>query len=286
MTYSELCAALSEGGIHDAPREAALLLECFCGLAPEKLPLSRGVDFDTAALRGALRKRLERYPLQYIIGEWGFCGERYILNSDCLIPRPDTELLVESAARLMPPGGSFLDAGCGSGCISVSLIAARPDARGTAFDISAGALEAAARNAAANRVEGRLKLTPGDMLKPDLWRSIGSFDAIISNPPYIPAGEIPLLEPELRHEPLRALDGGADGLDFYRAIIKYAGAALGEGGFILLEVGCGQSGDVASLAGAGGYSAEPLCDIEGRERALVLRRAQNSEIYPGVDHED
>lgn len=272
MTYTELCTALSGAGIEDAAHEAALLLEHFCGLSPAQIPLSRNRDFDSPQLREALERRLSRYPIQYIIGEWGFCGERYTLNSDCLIPRPDTELLVEKAAQLLPPGGRFLDAGCGSGCISVSLLASRADSSGVAFDISPGALKAAGENAAHNGVGERLTLIPGDMLDSAFWRSIGKFDAIISNPPYIPTREIPALEPELKHEPHRALDGGEDGLDFYRAIISHAPDTLADGGIILLEVGLGQADDVAALAIKDGFSAEILKDIENRGRALVLRR--------------
>jgi release factor glutamine methyltransferase len=272
MRYKEIREILASAGTVDPVGEAALLICRFCGVSPSEIPLIRERDFDCPELTEALKRRGERYPLQYILGEWGFCSESYEVSPGCLIPRPDTELLVETAAELIKAGGRFIEAGVGSGCVSVSLLAARRDVTGTAFDISEDVLEIAGRNAKKNDVESRLKLMPGDMLDGKFWSNTGKFDAVISNPPYIPTGEIAGLEPELSYEPRQALDGGADGLDFYRSIIKNAASVLCEGGIVLLEVGYGEDVPVAAIAGGYGYITEVRRDIEGRGRVLVLRR--------------
>lgn len=272
MTYDGIKKILSAAGIGDASFEAALLLRKFCGVNPAQLPLLKSFEYDCLELTAAVEKRAERYPLQYIIGEWGFCGESYEVSPGCLIPRADTELLVLTAAALIPYGGRFIDAGTGSGCISVSLLVSRADLSGVSFDISNDALEIAGGNAEHAGVLGRLSLKHGNMLDESFWRGAGVFDAVISNPPYIPSGEIKSLEPELGFEPVGALDGGVDGLDFYRGIIKNAGCALSECGVILLEVGYGEAGDVSSIARENGYMAETINDIEGRGRVVVLRK--------------
>jgi release factor glutamine methyltransferase len=272
MTYDEIKKLLFKAGIEDSGYEAALLVEKFCGIRQSDIPLLRGRSFSNPGLEAAVKRRTERCPLQYILGEWGFCGETYEVSPACLIPRPDTELLVETAAELIPANGNFIDAGTGSGCVSISLLALRPDLTGTAFDISPEALAIAGRNSARNKTADRLTLKNGDMLDQNFWNTAGKFDAVVSNPPYIPGDEIAGLEPELCHEPLLALFGGPDGLDFYRSIIKYAGAALKDGGIMLLEVGFGEADGVSAIAKAGGYCAETLNDIEGRGRVVVLRK--------------
>lgn len=272
MTYRDILRILGAAGICDAAYEASLLLSRFCGIEPSRIPLVRDEVFSSEELRRAVMRRAGRYPLQYILGEWRFCRENYILNEDCLIPRSDTELLVETAAACLPRGGRFIDAGAGSGCVSVSLLAAREDAAGTAFDISEGALAAVRANAETAGVAERLRIFRGDMTDAALWAEAGDFDAVISNPPYIPSAEIDILEPELRYEPRRALDGGEDGLDFYRAILTYAPAALGRGGAILLELGAGQAADVSAIAATKGFYSRVVRDMEGRGRVLVLRR--------------
>ena len=272
MRYKEIREILTSAGTVDPAGEAALLICRFCGITPADIPLVRERDFDCPGLTEAVRRRGQRYPLQYILGEWGFCSESYEVSPGCLIPRSDTELLVEAAAELIKTGGKFIEAGVGSGCVSVSLLAVRRDVTGTAFDISKDALEIAGRNAKKNGVEGRLTLIPGDMLDGDFWGNAGKFDAVISNPPYIPSGEIAGLEPELSFEPRQALDGGADGLDFYRSIIKNAASVLCEGGIVLLEVGYGEDVSVAAIAGGYGYITEVRRDIEGRGRVLILSR--------------
>lgn len=272
MTYSEICGALADAGIEDAAYEAALLIEKFCGVGRTALLLDRGRDFSSDDLSSAVDKRCQRYPLQYIIGEWSFCNEVYELSPDCLIPRPDTELLVERAAAAIKPRGCFIDLGTGSGCISISLLAMRPDLRGVAADISAGAIEVAQRNAIRNGVSDRLECMRLDMLSDELWESGRKFDVILSNPPYIPSSQLAGLDPELAYEPSRALDGGGDGLVFYRKIIENADKILAPDGMILFEFALDQSDDIEAIATDHGYSYTLYRDIENRPRACLLTR--------------
>ena len=275
MTYQKICDILSEAGIAGAGFEVAFLLEHFCGVSPALLPLAKDREFDSPQLEAAVCRRATRYPLQYILGEWGFCREKYELTPDCLIPRADTELLVETAARMIPQGGSFIDAGTGCGSIAISLLAARPDVSGCAFDISPGALECARRNAEKNRVAERLRLLCGDMLDRRFFECVGVYDAVISNPPYIPSRELSGLEPELSYEPRSALDGGDDGLVFYRGLISNAGPALQDDGVIIFEVGLNQAAQVGKIAGAAGYQCIKIQkDIEDRDRVLVLSKVR------------
>lgn len=271
MTYAEICETLRLAGIDSPEDDAALLLERFCGVSPARLPLERGRNYDDPTLTAAVRRRAERHPLQYILGEWGFYTGSFKVAEGVLIPRQDTELLIELGADLLPHGGRFVDLGCGSGCISVSLLTARPDARGVAVDISPVARELTAHNAAANGVADRLCVMEGDMLSEALWSDLdGGFDLLVSNPPYIPARDVDMLAPELAHEPRLALDGGDDGLDFYRVLIAEGGRILSPGGRMLFECGVGQTADIIAMAEARGYRAEAKYDIEGRDRAVVV----------------
>lgn len=272
MKYSEICDRLTAAGICDAAFEASILIEKFCSVGRSALLLERERDFDSKALARAIDERCRRYPLQYIVGEWSFCNEIYQLSPDCLIPRPDTELLVERAAAAIKPYGHFIDLGTGSGCISISLLAMRPDLIGTAGDISTSALAVAQRNAIRNGVEDRIEFIGLDMLSDTLWESGVRFDAIISNPPYIPTSQLACLDPELSHEPSRALDGGDDGLIFYRKIIENAHKILAPDGVILFEFALDQSEDIEALATARGYNYTLYRDIENRPRACLLSR--------------
>ena len=272
MTYAEIVSRLSDAGIDDASYEAALLIEKFCGIDRASLLLDRDRELCSDALITAIAERAAHRPLQYIIGEWFFCREVYELSPDCLIPRPDTELLVERAAARLPENAKFIDLGTGSGCISISLLAMRPDLCGTAADISAGAIEVASRNAIRNGVSGRLEFMNIDMLSDELWTSGKVFDAIISNPPYIPSSDLASLDPELSYEPARALDGGEDGLIFYRKIVENARNILAPHGVILFEFALDQSDDIEAIATANGYRYTLYRDIENRPRACLLER--------------
>lgn len=270
MTYLQICELLTQSGIESACDDAAMLIRHFCGVSRAQLVLYRERDFDDDALIQAVKRRAERYPLQYIIGMWGFYESEFEVAEGVLIPRADTELIVERAVKQLPQGAKFADIGCGSGCIVSSILRARVDTSAFAVDISPTALEMTQKNAAALGVADRLTAVHGDMRDEHLWEKIGQLDAIISNPPYIPTDEVKKLAPELSHEPVLALDGGCDGLDFYRALIKLGAPCLAEDGFMLFECGVGQTGDIAALAAEWGYQSEVYFDIENRDRAVKI----------------
>ena len=270
MTYKQASALLLEAGIENAETDASILFEHFGGIARHSLPFRKNEDVNAPELEDAIRRRVAREPLQYIIGEWYFYGLTFTLNRDCLCPRPDTELTVETAIKNLPPRAHFCDVGTGSGAIAISVLHARPDTTAEAFDINENALSAASHNAKQNGVSDRIKLEIADALSDDFLDG-KKFDAVISNPPYIPAQVIPTLSPEVRLEPHRALDGGDDGLDFYRAITKKAKSVLNENGFILYEVGIGQAEDVAAIGADYGFTAEIFPDLGGIDRAVLLR---------------
>lgn len=270
MTYGQICRLLTLAGIESAADDAAILIQHFCGVSRAQLVLCRERDFDDEKLALAVKRRAERYPLQYIVGTWGFYESEFEVAEGVLIPRADTELLVERAKALLPSGAVFADIGCGSGCITSSILRSREDVRAVAVDISPVAVEMTHKNAAALGVDDRLTVVRGDMKDEMLWQSLGKLDAIISNPPYIPTDEVKTLEPELAFEPILALDGGADGLDFYRALIKLGASVLKENGFMLFECGVGQTKDICAIADGYGYKSEVYFDIENRDRAVKI----------------
>ena len=271
MTYRDAVLRLSCAGCNDAEFEARLLFERFCKISFAELLLMRDKDVSSHELEAALCRRETREPIQYILGEWEFFGLPFSLNADTLIPRPDTETIVEKAIKLLPPCARFCDIGTGSGAIAVSVLHSRPDVSAVGVDISGHALAAAAANARSNGVADRFTTRVDDALSPELLMG-ERFDAIISNPPYIAAAEVDTLAPELAFEPRRALDGGEDGYDFYRAITRRADALLNDGGFILYEVGMGMAQEVAQFAKALGYSDEIFPDLSGIERAVLLKK--------------
>lgn len=271
MTYNTALGLLEGAGIEDAAADAAILFEHFAGIPRHTLPFRRQEDISSPELINAVNRRIAREPLQYILGFWEFCGLRFELNSDCLCPRPDTELIVELAIKNLPQGAHFCDIGTGSGAIAVSVLHFRRDTTAECFDISRGALEAASKNAEINSVADRISFTQADALSDDFLEG-KSFDSVISNPPYIPADVIPTLEPEVLLEPHRALDGGDDGLLFYRAITKKAKEVLRPDGFVLYEVGIGQAEEVAAIGEANGFTAEIYPDLSGIPRAVLLRK--------------
>ena len=275
MTYNKATVLLREAGIENAEIDAAILFEHFGGIASHSLPFMKNEEVDSPELEDAIKRRIAREPLQYIIGEWYFYGLRFTLNADCLCPRPDTELTVETAIKNLPPRAHFCDIGTGSGAISVSVLHSRPDTTAEAFDINENALSAAAENAKLNGVSDRIKFEIADALAEDFLDG-RKYDAVISNPPYIPASVVPTLDPEVLLEPHRALDGGEDGLVFYRAITKKAKSVVLDGGFILYEVGIGQAHDVAAIGAEHGFTAEIFPDLGGIDRAVLLRKAYNS----------
>ena len=231
-------------------------------------PLS---DSELAAFRGMVLRRGKREPLQYILGSQEFMGLDFQVSPAVLIPRHDTEVLVTEAVKRGAAARSILDIGTGSGCVAIALAKALPEAEVCSVDISGEALAVARGNAERNGAA--VELVQGSLLEPFTGRR---FDMIVSNPPYIPAAELATLQQEVRgFEPLNALDGGGDGLDFYRRITAGATGHLNEGGWLLFEVGAGQAPRVLGLLRAGGFTLESFTqtDPAGIERVVGGRLA-------------
>ncbi len=271
MTYSEICNLLAEADIENNRAEAAMLICRFCDISKVELFKRSNEDFLSDELDAAVIKRCSHYPLQYILGIWEFCHESYRVNEHTLIPRQDTEVLVEQAVRLLPEKARFIDLCTGSGCVAVSTLAARKDCRAVAVDLFPETVEIAGENAEQNGVGDRLGFLVADVLEPSFMEELGDFDFIISNPPYIISGELDALDEELSFEPRAALDGGADGLKFYSAIISNYGKYLRLGGGMLFEIGYDQADAVSLLAHENGYSCEIFKDYGGNDRVALLR---------------
>lgn len=217
-------------------------------------------------------KRVENgEPLAYVIGEWYFYGLTFSLNKDTLIPRPDTEHAVDYAIKLLPQNARFVDFGTGSGCIALSILDNRPDCTALLCDISRGALDCAQKNAESIGVIDRADFLCGDMTLPCLEKG-ELFDAIISNPPYIRADVIDTLSVQVKHEPHRALDGGEDGMDFYRAIFEVQTEHLKPDGLLIFEIGYDQADDIRALSDVHGYSCEVYRDYGGNDRIAICKR--------------
>lgn len=220
-----------------------------------------------------IARRCERVPLQHITGEQEFMGLPFRVTPDVLIPRQDTEVLVEECLRHLAPGNIFLDLCTGSGCILVSLLHYAKGTFGTGADLSGKALAVAKGNVEANGVEARL--VQGDLFEP----VTGTFDLIVSNPPYIASAEIETLAPEVReHEPRMALDGTADGLFFYRRIVQESPSYLKEGGWLCMEIGYDQGAAVRQLMEARGFATVSVIkDLAGLDRVVsgCYRRNRN-----------
>ncbi len=209
-------------------------------------------------------------PAAYIIGEWYFWRYTFKLNEACLIPRPDTELIVETAIREIPENSVFADLCTGSGCIAISILGERPDLRAVAYDISDRALEAAEANARLIGVSDRIEFIKCDLLqKSSLGENI--FGAIISNPPYIRTDVIADY-PDLSYEPQIALDGGKDGLVFYRHFISKFSKNLAHGAKFIFEIGYDQRDEISETADKCDFNCKVIKDYGGNDRAAILTR--------------
>lgn len=252
MTIDEIKNALRTAGIENADGEAHILKEEFSG----------------EALENAVARRINREPLQYIIGRWPFFREEYLVSPACLIPRSDTEILVEWLVKHLPRGAHYLDLCTGSGCIAISLGKNRPDTVGVAADISEDALAMAKKNAAHNHFDG-CEFVRADVTAESPFTE--KFDCIVSNPPYITSAAMETLAPELAYEPHIALAGGEDGMDFYRAILKNFRGNLQKDGIFAFEMGYDQRAAIAALAAEHGLAMEELYDYGGNFRVAILK---------------
>lgn len=274
MNYTEAflmgMQKLKEAEIGEAQLDARLLLEEVCGTDHNTL-LCHGdrevSEAEEEQYRKALEQRAVHVPLQHLLGYQDFMGLRFQVNEHVLIPRQDTEILVEEAMRYLHDGMRILDLCTGSGCILLSLLHYSNDCEGVGVDISQEALQVAAQNA-------ELLGIKADFLKSDLYEKVtGKFDLLVSNPPYIERKVIPTLMEEVReYDPYIALDGGEDGLDFYRRIIGGAQDYLKRGGQILMEIGSGQAKAVSELLREAGFKEIDVCrDFASLDRVVSGR---------------
>lgn len=256
MTYQEAVKngekILNLANVLDAKVDAWMLFEMACKVDRNFYYLHMDEDITAEQQKEyeiALKKRAEHIPLQYITGEQEFMGLKFKVNSNVLIPRQDTEVLVEEALKRIQPGMRVLDMCTGSGCIAVSIAKNVPHIEMHAVDISKQALNVAKDNAKLNEVS--VEFERGDLFD----HVTGKYDVIVSNPPYIPTSEIPKLMPEVgSFEPVEALDGKEDGLYFYRKIIAECKDYLNPDGMIFFEIGYEQGADVSALLQEAGFS--------------------------------
>jgi release factor glutamine methyltransferase len=270
---------LAKKGVESPRLQAELLLAHLLKMPRMKLYLNFDRVLSTAetnALREFVKRRGQREPLQHITGSTSFCGHEIGVNRHVLVPRPETEMLAELGWQFLSTinhqPSTCLDFCTGSGCIAIALAAKCPGAKIVATDISAEALVLAKENAQRNNVTERIEFRQGDGF---VALTNGSqFDLILSNPPYIPSAEIATLDPEVRDfDPRAALDGGADGLEFYQLIASQAAAFLKPGGKIMVEFGDGQAEAVRKFFETEKWIVEAVKeDYSQRARILVARR--------------
>jgi protein-(glutamine-N5) methyltransferase, release factor-specific len=258
-----------------ADYEARQILEHALALAPQALPLKlmeREPLPESVCRRidEILLRRQKREPLAYILGETWFCGQKFHVTPDCLIPQADTELICESVIALAPAGARVTDICTGSGCIALSVLAVRRDASAVGYDISDGALAVARENARRMGLSERFSPVRADVFAGDFMEGDGLFDVIVSNPPYVASAVIPTLSPEVRAEPVIALDGGADGLRFYRRLLDVCPRHGKRGGYLVFEIGYDQREAVGALCRERGLVCEFSRDFGGNDRMCVI----------------
>lgn len=271
MTLNEAIRLLRQSGVPSPEHDARELFEFFGGY-PHGVPLPPDTDCDNRELAAAVRRRAEREPLQYIIGKAYFYRECYEVSPDCLIPRSDTEMLVDYAVKALPKEAKFLDLCTGSGCIAISTLANTRDTLAVAVDVSKSALALAGRNAEKNGVAERLTLIECDLLSDCVEVLSGEFDAVLSNPPYIPRRVYEALDEEIFHEPRGAFVGGEDGAIFYERLIPLSLCVLKDGGFVAFEIGYDQRQMITALAERHSCDITVIKDYSGNDRVAVLKR--------------
>jgi release factor glutamine methyltransferase len=277
QALAELRRNLNEAGFETAALDARLLLLTALGIPATTLvthPDTPLTAEESETLASFARRRLAHEPVARIVGIREFWGLPFRLSPETLVPRPDTETVVETVLDLLPDRQAplrIVDFGTGSGCILVALLHEFPQATGLGIDLSPGALATARTNADENGVGGRCHFALSR------WADAvsGPFDLIVSNPPYIASGVIPTLGQEVReHDPRLALDGGPDGLEPYRILLSEAGRLLAPGGLLAVEIGYDQAKELRSLAGSHGLEILRIAhDLSGNPRCVAMRRS-------------
>ena len=279
-TYNDIYLStrnlLRQNGVEAYSLEARVLVASAAGKTVQQLlrdiNLYTTAEVENRVLDYAAR-RLKGEPVAYITGSWEFYGLPLTVTPDVLIPRMDTEVLVDAVKEILTGykmDARVLDLCCGSGCITCAIARELPATKLVAVDLSASSLEVCRKNVTDHKFNSRVLCIQADATSsPPL--GIGNFDVIVSNPPYIASGEIPGLDRSVRdYEPIWALDGGEDGLRFYKAIIKYWKSILRPGGFLVFEVGEGQAKDVSEMLMSAGFSRTATRkDTQGIDRVVI-----------------
>jgi release factor glutamine methyltransferase len=273
---------LLDNGIENSTMEARYLLEYICDLNWAQYLLQADTEADPQEerrYREAVERRCSHYPLQYILGTAGFMGLEFMVNEAVLIPRQDTEILVETVLKMADiSGGRLLDMCTGSGCILVSLMALGHYGQGVGADISEEALRVARMNGIFNREYWQKDGRSGENIEwihTNLFENVtGTFDVIVSNPPYIPARVIETLMPEVRdYEPRLALEGAEEGLEFYKKISEAAEQYLNADGWLFFEIGCEQAEAVSRMMAENGFKEiHTVRDLAGLDRVVYGKR--------------
>ena len=271
--YLRGVSALEAAGVPDAAFDCGCLVASFCGYTHAQRIAHASDRLSETAARDfleAVRRRADGEPLQYILGDAEFFGYTFKVNKNVLIPRFETELLVDKALPYIGADSRVLDMCCGSGAIGIT-VALKKGCPVTLADVSEGAIRVAKSNAAALGADVRFVLS-------DMFEKVdGVFDVIICNPPYIPSADIQSLDVNVKdYEPVSALDGGRDGLDFYRRIAERAPAALSDGGVLALELGAGQAEEVKRVTSLSFDVDAAYADYNGIDRILILRKKADS----------
>ena len=259
-------------GIENEMYEARLLFSHFGGLSSAAL-YGRDAEAEDARIEPYLCRRERHEPMAYILGEQGFYRETYFVTRDVLIPREDTEILVDDAVRRLPKGARFADLCTGSGCIALSVLNNTEGTTAAAVDLSEGALAVAEKNAERLGLSDRVRFARADVLSKELAEVLSSdapLDAILCNPPYIPREVYETLAPEIFFEPESAFVGAEEGMIFYRILVSSLRPILKPGGFLSFEIGYDQEARMRALAQESGYEVEILKDLSSNPRVAVL----------------
>lgn len=273
MTYREAIVLgeknLQQADIADAKTDSWLLLAMACKIDHTYYYMHIDEEMSEEQVREfevLIRKRAERVPLQYITGEQEFMGLTFHVNSNVLIPRQDTETLVEEALKVIKPGMKVMDMCTGSGCVLISILKNAHDVEGIGYDISKQAINVAKENAKFNEVSAVFE-------RSDLFEDVveNDFDVIVSNPPYIPTDLVATLMPEVsQFEPREALDGKGDGLYFYSKILEQCKNYMKQDGYILFEIGCEQGDAVSTMMRLAGFSeVHVIKDLARNDRVVM-----------------
>lgn len=275
MTFTEAEKLLFDAGVDTPGNDVYLLAEHFLNIPKSRLVLMRNEDIADKGFISAVERRKNREPLQYIIGTWGFMDEIYEVNENVLVPRADTEILVQYGIDSIPEGGRFADLCTGSGCVAISVLAHRKDLTAAAVELYPETLKVAEKNAALNKVADRCSFVNGDVCE-EIFEDCVIFDAVLANPPYVTPEEYRELSPEVHSEPFHALTDGVDGLSIIGRILDIYPKHITDTGFIAIEMGCDQGEAVAELCEKRNLSWKILKDYAGKDRVCVAEKSHDS----------